>query len=354
MFLYSLSRDFGEKFPIFLALCNNQINLKNKEEITLKNYQKINVLCFGGGTGMPSLLSGLKPNPWLNITAVVNMFDTGGSSGELKDQFGILPIGDVLKCILALAKDESHARKILLQRIQNKKSSIHTAGNVLLMGFEKVYEDFLLSIDALGQILETTGEVLPVTMEHSTLTANCTNGTKLSGETSVDLGIYEGMTIDSLILEPSVNTHSRVIEAISEADVICIGPGSFYTSILPNFLPTGIKESITESKAKIIFISNLLTEGWGMKNFDLRTIVSTLESYIGRQVDVIVANNQLPSQKVLSDYLNERKCPVRTNEQEGISEKLILAPLWQDPNIARHDKNMLGYLVSNTISALVM
>lgn len=318
----------------------------------MKNYNNVNVLCFGGGTGMPSLLSGLKPNPWLNMTAVVNMFDTGGSSGELKDQFGILPIGDVLKCILAFAKDEAHARKILLKRIQNDKSSIHTAGNVLLMGFEKVYEDFLLSIDALGQILETTGEVLPVTMEHSTLVANCTGGSKLTGETSVDIGIYEGLNIDSLCLEPPVSTHARVLEAIFEADVICIGPGSFYTSVLPNFLPTGVKEAIATSKAKIIFIANLLTEGWGMKNFDINHVVTTLESYIGRKTDIVIANSKLPSKKVLDKYLDERKSPLKLGVIENINDRLIIAALWQDPDIARHDRDMLGYLVSNTIAML--
>src|SRR3989344_9061853 len=133
--------------------------------------KKIKVVCFGGGTGMPSLLSGLKHNPWLDITAVVNMFDTGGSSGELKDKFGILPPGDILKCLLALSGNEKSTREILLKRITDTKSPGHTGGNILLLGLEKVYGSLTTAINALGEILSASGKVYPVTLTKSTLCA---------------------------------------------------------------------------------------------------------------------------------------------------------------------------------------
>ena len=112
--------------------------------------KKIKVVCFGGGTGLPTLLAGLKKNPWLEISAIVTMFDTGGSSGELKDKFGILPPGDVLKCLLALSKDEKFTREIFLKRIANHSSPGHTGGNILLLGLEKVFGNMTAAIDALG------------------------------------------------------------------------------------------------------------------------------------------------------------------------------------------------------------
>lgn len=321
----------------------------------MREFNPINVVCFGGGTGLPSLLSGLKHNPWLNITAVVNMFDTGGSSGELKDRFGILPPGDILKCILALSKDEDSARKILLKRISNDSCSIHNAGNILLKGFEDVYGDLDTAIDALGQILDINGTVLPVTVEHGTLIAKYYNGSEHKGETSVDLGVYEGLVVERLSLHPKVAANPKVVEAINQAQVICIGPGSFYTSVLPNFLPEGIAESIGKSFAPILFISNLLTEGWGMKSFNIQSIVETLESYLPkRQVSKVIANRMVPNKQLLSGYLNERKLPIKLDCDDDFRNRLVAANLWEDPLIARHDSAKLAHLVSTIIDRMIV
>jgi uncharacterized cofD-like protein len=195
-------------------------------------YAPIKVVCFGGGTGLPALLSGLKHNPWLDITAIVNMFDTGGSSGELRDRFGILPPGDVLKCLLALSKNELIAREVLQHRIRNAQAPGHTGGNVLLLGLEKVFGDCPTAIDALGQVLSIRGKVIPVTLQQSTLCARYHDSSLHKGETSVDAGVYEGKTIKDLFLDPPIPASASALEAIEEADALCIGPGSFYTSVL--------------------------------------------------------------------------------------------------------------------------
>lgn len=314
-----------------------------------KNISKKKVVCFGGGTGMPSLLSGLKKNPWLEITAVVNMFDTGGSSGELKDQFGILPPGDVLKSLLALSENESFARRLLQKRIQNPKSTIHTGGNILLLGLEKVFNDYISAIDGLGQLLNIHGRVLPVTTESSTLQAVFTNRATHNGETSIDIGVYEGFTVEELKLNPQVPAYPEVIYAIEQADCICIGPGSFYTSVLPNFLPSGVKEALSVTNCKVIFICNLLTEGWGMKDSNVQHITQTVEEYIGRNVDSVITNSTVQTREVLDNYSNERKAPIQISCDESFASKLILADLWTNPNIARHDEDRLGYLVSSMI-----
>ena len=139
----------------------------------------LNVGCFGGGTGLPSLLGGLKQNPWLRVNAVVTMFDSGGSSGQLRDQLGVLPPGDVLKCALALARNEQEARRVLLSRLptlEHDRLSGHTGGNLLLSMMERYSGDFLSAVDGLRALLDCSGRVWPVSVEHATVCAKYGDG----------------------------------------------------------------------------------------------------------------------------------------------------------------------------------
>lgn len=314
--------------------------------------KKINVVCIGGGTGLPNLISGLKLNPWLAINAVVTMFDTGGSSGELRDKFGVLPPGDILKCILALSEDEMTIRNMLLKRIASLEAPGHTGGNILLLGMEKVFGNFINAVDALGQILSIRGKVHPVTLSQSMLCARFDDGAILRGETNVDLGIYEGKKVEELFLEPKVECNPEIIPIISGADIICIGPGSFNTSVLPNFLPCGMRETIAGTRAKIIFICNLLTEGYGMRDCSAGVFVKILERYIGRDVDCAVINNLAP-EGCLEEYSHERKYPILPDQDCVASPKYVVADLWTEPRLARHNQERLSYLVSGVIHQLL-
>ncbi|MDP3988950.1 MAG: YvcK family protein [bacterium] len=301
------------------------------------------IVCFGGGTGLPSLLSGIKHNPWLTITAIVNMFDNGGSSGELKDKFGILPPGDILKCLLALSGDAEGARRILLKRIHNETFEGHTGGNMLLLALERVYGTHDNAIAALAQVLSATGTVVPVTQSHSTLCALYTDGTTNRGEVGVDGGIIEGKDVRELYLDPPAKASDRALAFIKTADVFCIGPGSFYTSVISNLLPEGIKTALQESSAPIIFVANLLTEGKGMEGYDLPRIVETVEGYIGRPVSSIIANTRLPDDEMLLRYQAENKHPILS---EGYGDpRLVTADLWLEETIARHDCARLAHLM---------
>ncbi len=306
------------------------------------------VVCFGGGTGLSTLLSGLKHNPWLELSALVNTFDSGGSSGELHDRFGILPPGDTLKCLLALSEYEKEARVMLLKRLRHNKYTGHTGGNVLLFGLERVYEDHVAAVEALGQLLSIQGQVIPISELNSSMCALYSNGEVYKSEVSVDVGIKEGKKVEKLFLEPPVEASEKALAAIRRTHAICIGPGSFYTSILPNFLPLGVKEAITESKAPIIFIANLLTEGRGMRDYDAKKYVAVLESYIGRSVDYIVLNKFIPSPEILDLYTQEHKYPIEMGEAVGDS-RFIQADLWTDLKIARHNQARLATLVSSLI-----
>ncbi len=311
------------------------------------SYRPMKVVCFGGGTGLPALLSGLKQNPWLHITAVVNMFDTGGSSGELCDRFGILPPGDILKCLLALSKDEHAAREILLKRIHHPSYSGHTGGNILLMALETVYGNYLDAVNALGQLLSIQGTVVPVALDQSTLCATYENGVTHRGEVAVDVGVFDGWCVTDLYLDPKVQASPSALIAIDEADVLCVGPGSFYTSVLPNFLPNGIKERITASCAPIIFNANLLVEG--VRGATIGGMVATLEQYMGKKVTFITMDSSQTHEDVLERYAGERKYPVVLDEQDQQDARIVRADLWTDSSIARHDSACLANLVSGLI-----
>jgi uncharacterized cofD-like protein len=221
---------------------------------------------------------------------------------------------------------------------------------VLLLGLEKVYGNYLVAVDALGQLLSVKGKVIPVTLKQSVLSARYKDGSVYNGETGVDFGINEGKIPVNIFLEPRVPATSQAIEAISEADALCVGPGSFYTSVLPNFLPDGIVEAIRGAKGKIIFIANLLTEGKGMQGMQLEDIVDTAERHIGRSVDYVVANHHLPSEKnLLERYEMENKYPIIPRKSEK-DKRFVFADLWIDKKIARHDSPRLAHLVSSIIS----
>ncbi|MEI7741937.1 MAG: gluconeogenesis factor YvcK family protein [bacterium] len=308
-------------------------------------YQPTKIVCFGGGTGLSTLLSGLKKNPWLDITAIVNMFDNGGSSGELRDRFGILPPGDVLKCLLALSEDEKAARSMLLKRIRNRGYSGHTGGNILLMGLEKVYGNYPDAIDAFAQLLSVQGYVVPVTLEKATLCARFADGQVSRGEVHVDIGVFEGKRVEHLYLEPEVKASPGALEAIDDARVICVGPGSFYTSLLPNFLPAGIREAIAESKAPIIYNANLLHEG--ARDGSIGAILEVLEKYLGRSVDRVIVNSRWPEKPAIQKYEEERKYLLVSND--STDPRVVEAMLWIDDTIARHDPAKLAQLLSVVI-----
>ena len=223
--------------------------------------RELNVGCFGGGTGLPSLIGGLKHNPWVHVHAVVTMFDSGGSSGQLRDQLGVLPPGDVLKCVLALAQNEAEARRILLSRLpglENGPLSGHTSGNLLLSMMAQDGGDFLAAVDSLRALLDCHGRVWPVSIEHATVCAEYEDDSTASGEVAVDEEQSQGRRIRRVWLEPAVGLHPPVADAIRGFDAVIIGPGSFYTSLMPILLVEGVAEALRAVEGPIVLVTNIL------------------------------------------------------------------------------------------------
>src|SRR3989337_2095770 len=172
--------------------------------------RELNIGCLGGGTGLPSLLGGLKNNPWLTVNAVVTMFDSGGSSGQLRDELGVLPPGDVLKCALALARNEREARRVLLSRLpmlEHARLRGHTGGNLLLSMMERYSGDFLAAVDGLRGLLGCSGRVWPISTERANLCAEYGDGSRDGGEVEVDAGQVQGRPIRRVWLDPPVAIH---------------------------------------------------------------------------------------------------------------------------------------------------
>src|SRR6266704_2548716 len=264
--------------------------------------------CFGGGTGLPSLLGGLKLNPWVRINAVVTMFDSGGSSGQLRDELGVLPPGDILKCALALSRNAREARRVLLARLptlEHARLGGHTGGNLLLSMMQRYSGDFLDAIDGLRALLGCRGRVWPVSVQQASLCAEYGDGSNTRGEVEVDAGQTSGRFVQRIWLEPPVSIHPTVAKAISEFDAAIIGPGSFYTSLMPIFLVRGVADAMKEIKGPVILIANLLTEGRGMAGFTAADAVARIEESIHRKVDVVVTNVKGPSNEALARYAVE-------------------------------------------------
>ncbi len=311
----------------------------------------MNVGCFGGGTGLPSVLGGLKSNPWLSVNAVVTMFDSGGSSGQLRDELGVLPPGDILKCALALARNTREARRVLLARLpalDHARLGGHTGGNLLLSMMQRYGGNFLEAIDALRVLLGCQGRVWPVSVEHASVCAEYGDGSMLSGEVEVDAGQSSGRLVRRLWLEPSVSIHPVVASAIAEFDAVIIGPGSFYTSLMPIFLVRGIADALAQVKGPVILIANLLTEGRGMIGFTAADAVARIEDAIQRRVDVVIANMKWPSPRVLGRYALEHKEPLALGSLPEYCE-LVGGELWTS-DIARHDRLRLAYAVWSVLS----
>ena len=313
--------------------------------------RELNVGCFGGGTGLPSLLGGLKSNPWVDANAVVTMFDSGGSSGVLRDELGVLPPGDILKCALALSRNAREARRVLLARLpafEHAKLGGHTGGNLLLSMMQRYSGDFLDAIDGLRALLGCRGRVWPVSVQQASVCAEYTDGSLTRGEVEVDAGQSSGRLVKRIWLEPPVAIHPAVARAIGQFDAVTIGPGSFYTSLMPIFLVRGVSEALQNMKGPVILIANLLTEGRGMAGFTAADAVAKIEEAIQRPVDVVITNTRLPTTKILNRYGLEHKEPLAVGNLPDHCE-VVGGEFWTG-EIARHDRLRLAYAVWSVLA----
>jgi len=320
---------------------------------------KIKITTIGGGSGQYALLSGLRDLNEIEIASIVSMVDSGGSTGRLRDELGILPPGDVLKCLLALSPQREIARALFLKRFsKDKRLKGHNAGNMLLTMLSRYTGSFPTGIQALGEILDVRGNILPVTTDRATLVAELTDGTRIFGESAIDMPRGgQSSKIKDVYLVPHhtgcITAYTPVIDAIKEANYIIIGPGDLFTSILSNIVVPGVKNAIQRTEATIMYILNIMTKYGETHNYSCIDFIQKLEEGIGRKVQIVICNRTKPEDHIMEEYRKQEAEFVEFIDDHKFwqDRKYYLADLLEaSGSIVRHDSKKLALLVQEIIS----
>lgn len=303
-----------------------------------------NIVVIGGGTGTYITLTGLKEYP-VNLSAIVAMSDSGGSTGVLRDELGALPPGDIRRALVALSQSPQIIRDLFNYRFQNGGLGGHSFGNLFLTALEKITGDFEKAVVEAGKILSIRGQVIPVTKDSTHLHAILENGKEIMGETNIDIPKHDGkLKIKKVFLRPKARAAKGALEAIKKADLIVIGPGDLYTSLIPNLLVDGIRQAIEKSRAKVVFACGLMTKYGETYGFKVDDFARAVGSYLGkRRIDYVVVNNSVAPKNVLARYRKEKKEIVALpRENMKRPYKIIQADVASTKQYFRHDSHKLA------------
>lgn len=306
------------------------------------------IVCVGGGTGLSTLLRGLKLFSE-HITAIVTVADNGGSSGQLRREMGILPPGDIRNCVLALAEIEPLMEEVYQYRFSEGSLKGQNLGNLIIAALTDISGSFEKAVEQLSDILAVKGKVLPVTNEKIELMATYADGSRIFGEEEI---VYQNkvsrkkiQTIEMLPKTPLANT--KAIQALEEADIIVLGPGSLYTSLIPNLLVKGIPEAIRAAKAKVIYIGNLMTQPGETDFYCLSDHIDAIERILGKKaIDIIAIDGNSLSSESLQFYEADDSYPVRNDLQENSEYNIVSGDLSiADGLYIRHNPRALAEFI---------
>ncbi len=330
-------------------------------QVPINTLGRKRVVVLGGGTGTFTILSGLKKHP-IDISAIVNISDDGGSTGVLRDELGVLPPGDIRQCLVALSNADDALRELFLYRFSNESLRGHNFGNLFLSTLEKIVGDPIKAINVAHQILRVRGRVIPVSRTPATLEAVLSDGSVLRGEKVIDARDSSRAPIQRCWLQPNVQVNPEALDAIKDADAIVIGPGDVYTSIVPVILVSGIAHAIAESKGKVIHVVNLASKPGQTDGFTASEHVKAVMNYlVPAMIDTVVINNTKPSPALAERYKNQGEHPVEDDLTNSVPYNIwrgslisdeIMEQLPQDKiqrSLLRHDPDKLAQAVMDVV-----
>ncbi len=321
------------------------------------------IIVIGGGTGSFTVLSGLKKFNSVDLTAIVSMADDGGSTGLLRDEQGVLPPGDVRQCLVALSEESQLLRELFNFRFSGGGLSGHNFGNLFISAIEKITGDFNKSLEMISKLLKVRGEVIPVTLDKVRLVLELKNGKKLYGEG--DISEYQMISrfgVKKIYLDKKAKANKKALLAIRGADLIVLGPGSLYSSLIPNFLVSDIRKAFLQSKAKKVFICNIMNKYGHTDDFTVLDFVKKIEKITKKDIfDFVIYNIELPAKSLLKRYVDEGEPVLLGNLPKNLNYKLIGEKLLIKKNLKkvkgdilrrnfiRHDSDKLAKLIMEIV-----
>lgn len=310
---------------------------------------KKRVVVIGGGTGLFPVLSGIKHH-FESPTAIITMADDGGSAGILREELGMLPPGDVRRALVALSHTENQILPEMMayRFAEGSGLSGHAFGNLLLAALTKTTGSFERAIEEAGKILGVRGSVIPVTLQLSRLVAELEDGSIIKGETHIDIPKkHDRSKIKKIWLEPKAKANPRALTAIAEADLVIIGPGDLYTSLIPNLLVEGVSKAIGATKGKVLYIANCMTKAGETNGFTASQFLKTISAYLPEgAIDYVAINTTKPSPARLKPYAAESSWPVEIDEKNfGATPTPLYADLLLNKGLMRYDPEKLATLI---------
>ena len=285
----------------------------------------MNITVVGGGTGTTTVLEGLKKDRDLKLSVIVGMMDDGGSNAVIRDEFGLLPLSDLRKSIIALADDGNNhiLRELFTYRFSNgEKFKGHTMGNLLMIAMTDIMNNEIEAIEMFKNLFNIRGDILPITLDDVKLVAKYSDGSKVVGEHLIDEPEIH-KDIEEFYLDSDAKIYDKAAEAIVKADYILIGPGDLYTTTLQSLMVSGFKRAISQSKAKIIFITNLMTKIGQTRNMTQRDILNIIEEYLGRKVDYLIVNNGEIPKEAMQRYIQDGESLIEDDLHDGDGRKIL-------------------------------
>jgi len=314
-----------------------------------KNQKKI--VCLGGGNAMPkAVLSGLKKYP-VKISAICAMLDSGGSSGRLRKDYNIIAPGDIRRAFIALANTSPVIENLFNYRFQTGELEGHNFANLFITALELSSSNYEEVCDEMYKMLNISHQVLPITLDDSQLFAELENGKIIAGETNIDIPKHDSsLKIKKVFLKPEAKIYPKALEAIRDADLIVVGPGDLYSSLAQILLVEGTAQAITKSKAKKVYICNLMTKDGETNNFNVMDFSDEIENYLSSKLDYVFYNTEKPKQEMMG--MVKEKHPEligMVNFDGNLNKDKFIGKDFLSPSNVIHDSEKLSKAIFDLI-----